>query len=356
MPSPVAALLNQYRYDPLDRLIANRLPNEPEHQRYYCKSRLATQIHGAASNSIVQHDDQLLAQQQIENGAYETSLLGTDQQRSVLQTTNENDPLQRVSYSPYGYQPHLNKLLSLLGFNGERPDPVTGHYLLGNGYRTFNPMLMRFNSPDNLSPFGKGGVNSYVYCLNDPANRKDPGGQASFKVVAILLRSIHRMKRQTAPIKRALKLTKDDYGSISSIDNGFSTLREGIGPAKETINSPTLQQLSFSSIPGNQLQILANKSVGHARIIKDLDLSIGDINLSNFSRKNYSDNFVKDADSWNVTFEKRTARLGANDSALAGERPGILASRAKLRAIRDHEFPEKHTFDITENRRYPFRN
>jgi RHS repeat-associated protein len=67
-------------------------------------------------------------------------------------------------------------LLSLLGFNGERPDPVTGHYLLGNGYRAFNPVLMRFNSPDSLSPFGEGGLNAYAYCTGDPVNKTDQTG------------------------------------------------------------------------------------------------------------------------------------------------------------------------------------
>lgn len=64
----------------------------------------------------------------------------------------------------------------LPGFNGEKPEPVTGHYLLGNGYRGFNPVLMRFNSPDSLSPFGEGGVNAYVYCSGDPVNREDSTG------------------------------------------------------------------------------------------------------------------------------------------------------------------------------------
>jgi RHS repeat-associated protein len=70
-------------------------------------------------------------------------------------------------------------LLSLLAFNGERPDPLTGHYHLGNGYRQFNPVLMRFNSPDSLSPFSDGGKNAYAYCGGDPVNRSDPNGKFS---------------------------------------------------------------------------------------------------------------------------------------------------------------------------------
>lgn len=62
------------------------------------------------------------------------------------------------------------------GFNGEVADPLTGHYLLGNGYRAYNPVLMRFNSPDYLSPFGKGELNAYAYCAGDPINRVDPNG------------------------------------------------------------------------------------------------------------------------------------------------------------------------------------
>lgn len=71
----------------------------------------------------------------------------------------------------------------LPGFNGEFPDPLTGHYLLGNGYRAYNPVLGRFNSPDSLSPFGEGGVNAYAYCRGDPVNRVDPSGHVEWDVV-----------------------------------------------------------------------------------------------------------------------------------------------------------------------------
>lgn len=77
-------------------------------------------------------------------------------------------------YTPYG---HSAIRKSLLGFNGEFQNPVTGLYSLGNGHRTFNPTLMRFCSPDYLSPFSKGGLNSYAYCLGDPVNLTDPSGQ-----------------------------------------------------------------------------------------------------------------------------------------------------------------------------------
>ncbi|WP_341659996.1 RHS repeat-associated core domain-containing protein [Vibrio sp.] len=68
-----------------------------------------------------------------------------------------------------------------LGFNGERRDPVTGLYHLGNGYRVFNPRLMRFHAADSLSPFGEGGINPYSYCLGDPINMIDPTGHMSWQ-------------------------------------------------------------------------------------------------------------------------------------------------------------------------------
>ncbi|WP_434628279.1 RHS repeat-associated core domain-containing protein [Chromobacterium sp. CV08] len=69
----------------------------------------------------------------------------------------------------------------VLGFNGERRDPVGGAAHLGNGYRTYSPALMRFHCPDSLSPFGAGGVNAYGYCAGDPVNRADPSGHLGWQ-------------------------------------------------------------------------------------------------------------------------------------------------------------------------------
>lgn len=159
MQSSREILLCRYYYDALDRLIANQKPNTAPRRRFYCKNLLVTETQGPIRCSVVHHAGQLLAQQQSESeiGAPDTTLLATDQQRSVLQTLQANHSRQPIAYSPYGYRPIPNGLLSLLGFNGERIDPATGCYMLGNGYRAFNLVLMRFNSPDSWSPFGMGG-------------------------------------------------------------------------------------------------------------------------------------------------------------------------------------------------------
>ncbi|WP_372242574.1 RHS repeat-associated core domain-containing protein [Pseudomonas sp. C1C7] len=112
----------------------------------------------------------------------DTRLLASDLKHSVLNVLDSNQPKSLV-YTPYGHSRFGNGLPSLLGFNGERREPLTGWYLLGNGYRAFNPVLMRFNSPDSWSPFGEGGVNAYAYCEGDPFNRRDPTGHGWEKLL-----------------------------------------------------------------------------------------------------------------------------------------------------------------------------
>jgi RHS repeat-associated protein len=116
----------------------------------------------------------LLAWQDRTADSGRNTLLATDEANSVLAAGF--NPLTTITYSPYGHRESAALPPGLPGFNGEPPDPLTGHYLLGNGYRAFNPVLMRFNSPDNLSPFEGGGLNAYAYCLGDPINRADPTG------------------------------------------------------------------------------------------------------------------------------------------------------------------------------------
>lgn len=70
-------------------------------------------------------------------------------------------------------------------FNGQVLEPW-GCYLPGNGYRAYNPVLMRFHSPDRWSPFERGGLNPYAYCSGDPVNAVDPTGRWEEKMGPLL--------------------------------------------------------------------------------------------------------------------------------------------------------------------------
>lgn len=99
-------------------------------------------------------------------------MLAGDNKNSVLSESGAGDR-REIAYSPYG---HSEGAKGSLGYNGELREAPTGWYLLGNGYRAFNPLLMRFHGPDSWSPFGKGGLNAYTYCLGDPIKWKDETG------------------------------------------------------------------------------------------------------------------------------------------------------------------------------------
>ncbi len=83
---------------------------------------------------------------------------------------------QHIIYSPYGMQWHnhtntsqLLYLRTLVGFDGEQHDPVTGWQFLGAGHRTYNPGEKYFVSED---PAGDG----YAFAGNNPIVYTDPGG------------------------------------------------------------------------------------------------------------------------------------------------------------------------------------
>lgn len=102
-------------------------------------------------------------------------LLATDRLQSPHATMTSTGRVP-VAYTPYGLRP-APEGASRTGFTGQLREVELGFYLLGNGHRVFSPSLMRFLSADVLSPFGRGGVNCYAYCLGDPVNKHDRGGR-----------------------------------------------------------------------------------------------------------------------------------------------------------------------------------
>lgn len=111
------------------------------------------------------------------------------------------------STSEQPLQPRTNT--SPLGFNGELHE-TAGWQILGS-YRAYNPVLRRFHSPDNMSPFGRGGINAYAYGGGDPINHIDPTGHffgaigAAFSRVASAIGNITvntSWSRRLATIRR----------------------------------------------------------------------------------------------------------------------------------------------------------
>jgi RHS repeat-associated protein len=111
-----------------------------------------------------------------------TVLLATDNKNSILAELAGGLP-NSITYSAYGHPSAQQEVATRLGFNGELRETQIGWYLLGNGYRAYNPTLMRFHSPDSWSPFGSGGLNAYMYCVGDPLNFSDPTGHSILGVL-----------------------------------------------------------------------------------------------------------------------------------------------------------------------------
>lgn len=127
-----------------------------------------------------------------------TLLICTDMPRSVLASLAALAH-ESMTYTAFGHSALQPVSLVTLGFNGERPEQSTGHYLLGNGYRAYNPVLMRFNSPDNQSPFGVGGLNAYGYCLGDPVNGTDVSGHFPTFNPMMLLKGLATSRKRAVP-------------------------------------------------------------------------------------------------------------------------------------------------------------
>ena len=115
-----------------------------------------------------------------------TVLLATNGSLSIIAEVHSGKA-NPIAYSAYGEQSAEQEVATKLGFNGQFREANKGWYLLGNGYRAYNPRLMRFHSPDSWSPFGGGGLNAYMYCAGDPVNHSDPTGHV-FDVVKLFVR------------------------------------------------------------------------------------------------------------------------------------------------------------------------
>ena len=142
----------------------------------------------------------------------------------------------------------------LVGYTGAYQDPVTGSYPLGNGCRMYFPELMRFNTPDGWSPFGKGGIHPYAYCSGDPINHSDPSGHFGFLGIGLQILAIGLMMM---PGAAGIAEEVVEEGAISGVlaANGA---REG---AAETVAGSLSSSSGAMAKPAEETEDLARAVV-----------------------------------------------------------------------------------------------
>lgn len=115
--------------------------------------------------------------------------------------------LNQIAYSPYGQQSAQHEVVTRLGFNGELHEVQLARYFLGNGYRTYNPRLMCFHSPDSWSPFGRGGLNPYMYCKGEPVMYSDPTGHSVWAFSRAIMKLTDQIGAVATPVINKIATT-----------------------------------------------------------------------------------------------------------------------------------------------------
>lgn len=134
------------------------------------------------------------------------ALLATDMAQSVLR---RGQALR--AYAPFG---HVAGQQREAAFTGQLSESRL--YLLGNGYRAYSPGLKRFMAPDALSPFGRGGPNTYAYCGGDPVNRTDNQGNRWLTLLGSVF--------SKAKVAKSTKLTQA-LESVSTVQSNSTALK-----------------------------------------------------------------------------------------------------------------------------------
>lgn len=168
--------VSSYIYDGHDHLVSSTAGGAAPVLRFYQDDQLCNTVQDGIPVHLMYHEGQPLGQHST--APADTLLLQTNANHSVL-AENQHGNRRDATFTAYGERNSDEPLASLLAFNGEVLEQDSGWYLLGRGYRAYNPALMRFHSPDTLSPFGTGGLNPYTYCLGNPIALRDPTGHAS---------------------------------------------------------------------------------------------------------------------------------------------------------------------------------
>jgi|GEM_PF-3240475 len=154
-----------YQFDAFQRLV-----HSEDGTRVYFQSAPISRIQGGTTTHLVRSGSKTVAERTGED----LLVLGHDLQHSVILNSQDGET-EVIAYDSMG----AGSGSSLSGYAGGIRDTQSGGYFLGNGIRTYFPVLGNFASQDDFSPFEGGGLNPYAYCNRDPLNAIDPSGHMS---------------------------------------------------------------------------------------------------------------------------------------------------------------------------------
>ena len=234
--------LCEYKYDAQFRQIAQSPSGEASLQFYYNGDSLIGEKQGDIKLRYKRDDDKLFGRTIQEAGKSSSEINIIDQSGTVKEALKDSGGSVVHSYTPYGESKidGSNSSLPIIKrsnsrFNGQRLDPLTNLYHLGNGRRAYSPELMIFCSPDPLSPFGQGGLNCYSYCNGDPINNYDPSGLASESSTTALRKSVFGLVIGLVAFTIAVVAAVPTGGASLSILAVMGAVGAGIGVVAGTI-------------------------------------------------------------------------------------------------------------------------
>lgn len=174
-----------------------------------------------------------------------TTLLQVDEVGSIVAERGSRQG--EWFFLPYG-QLSSQQAVGALRFVGQWFDPVVQGYFLGNGLRLYIPAIMRFLSPDSLSPFAAGGINGYVYCSGDPVNFHDPSGRARTGLTKLLIKfdlPKPQLRGYLKPLGRLESLKQ--RRSVYRLKDGNFEHFEFMGAGKKILGARRTERSAFES-------------------------------------------------------------------------------------------------------------
>ncbi|VVQ00613.1 hypothetical protein PS910_03772 [Pseudomonas fluorescens] len=218
--------------------------------QFYQGNDVHMALSAATTRIILRNQGQALAEQHGEGAQRRMTLVAADSQGSVV--GGQDQEARSFRYTAFGFSPEEDATILLTGFNGEIRNSQTGCYLLGNGYRAFDPVVMRFHSPDSYSPFGSGGINTYGYCEGNPANLKDPTGHSPWRPRPTPVNDQGKFvpaKLSTRVNSRSQRQVQVQQASHSRSPSGFHGPTRGITPSSPENGQQQLIPLDLAPTP-----------------------------------------------------------------------------------------------------------